>query len=390
MQLRGPHASPTAETVSDARNTLLDAPKPAMAPVEPALAPVEPAMAPVEPAMAPVEPAMRALGFAQLLAQESAVQILRHAIARDRLAHAYLFDGPSGVGKETAALALAAAQLCPEAAARGTCTCPLCERIRTGKHPDVRVVRPRDEGDRNLAVDVVRNDILPFARFAPFEANAAFIIFPEADVSFPVQHAEAANALLKTLEEPRSRVTFILLSERPDRLLPTIRSRCQRVRFRPLPAAVLHMILTRHGVPEPLHAAAIALAQGRADRALALANDDQAERLLALSLRIDEAVTAARPGDLLDLAAELSQSEQLDMLLSTLQLFYRDVAHVALHDDPGVLSFPQRTDVLQRRAALLGPRRAAERVAAIAETAEALELNANPETALDALLLGFA
>jgi DNA polymerase-3 subunit delta' len=331
-----------------------------------------------------------ARGFAELLAQESAVQVLRQALAREQVAQAYLFEGPSGVGKETAALALAAAQLCPEARERGTCHCALCERIRTGKHPDVRVVRPRDEGDRNLAVDVIRNDILPFARFAPFEANAAFIIFPEADVSFPVQHAEAANALLKTLEEPRARVTFVLLSERPDRLLPTIRSRCQRVRFRPLPAAVLHGILERHGIPEPLRAAAIALAQGRADRALALAHDDQAERLLELSLRIDAAVTAARPGDLLDLAAELAQSEQLDMLLATLALFYRDVAQVALLDDPSRLSFPHRTDVLRERAALLGPRRAAERVAAIAETTDALDCNANPETALDALLLGFA
>jgi DNA polymerase III subunit delta' len=329
------------------------------------------------------------LGFAQLAAQDAAVQVLRHALDQDRVAHAYLFDGPSGVGKQRAALALAAALVCGEARRERACNCSACERIRAGNHPDVRVFRPRDEGNRNLPVELVRNEILPFVRFAPFEAPAACLIFPQADVSFPDQHAESANALLKTLEEPRARITFILLSERPDRLLPTIRSRCQRLRFRPLPAAVLHTILERHGIPEQARAAAIALAQGSADRALALASDDQAERLLSLALRIDEAVAAARPGELLDLAAELAQSEQLELQLSTLALFYRDVAQISLRAD-AQLSFPHQSELLRARAGRLGARAAAERVAAIHETNDALDRNANPETALDALLFGFA
>jgi DNA polymerase-3 subunit delta' len=329
-------------------------------------------------------------GFSQLAAQDSAVQVLRHALAHDRVAHAYLFDGPSGVGKERAALALAAALVCAEARRDGACRCSACERVRAGNHPDVRVFRPREEGNHNLPVELVRNEILPFVRFAPFEAPAACLIFPQADVSFPEQHSESANALLKTLEEPRARITFILLSERPDRLLPTIRSRCQRVRFRPLPAAVLHGILERHGIPEQARAAAIALAQGSADRALALASDDQAEHLLSLALRIDEAVAAARPGELLDLAAELAQSEQLELQLSTLALFYRDVAQISLRADASRLSFPHQTELLRARAGRLGARGAAERVAAIAKTNDALDRNANPETALDALLFGFA
>src|SRR5690554_6974860 len=110
----------------------------------------------------------------------------------------------------------------------------LLERIRRGNHPDVRVFRPRDEGARNLPVEVIREQVLPVAQFAPFEASGAFLIFPEADVSFPEAHPEAANAFLKTLEEPPKGVHFILLAERPDRLLQTTRSRCQRVRFAPL------------------------------------------------------------------------------------------------------------------------------------------------------------
>jgi len=333
--------------------------------------------------------------FAHIASQDQALRILRHALSHDRIAHAYLFEGPSGVGKELAAMALTRALLCQQPQRTDDCTCHNCERIRAGNHPDVRVVRPRDEGDRNLQVEYVRSEILPFTKFAPFEGEAACIIFPEADVSFPVQHAQAANALLKTLEEPRPRVTFLLLSERPDRLLPTIRSRCQRVVFRPLPGKTLEQILNARGVTEPTRSAAIALSQGRADRALALSEGDALQGLIESVLRVDAAVAARAPGDLLDVAKELADMDPVEPVLSTLSLFYRDVARCALAASPEdaettALSFPHQRALLQTRAAELGATHAAERVAAITATLEAVERNANTEIALDSLLFGFA
>lgn len=328
--------------------------------------------------------------FEGIAAQDSALRVLQRALKVDRVAHAYLFEGPSGVGKERAAIALACALLCPKARGGERCTCSACERVRAGNHPDVRVFRPRDEGDRNLQVELIRSELLPFTKFAPFEAEAACVIFPEADVSFPIHHAEAANALLKTLEEPRARVTFLLLSERPDRLLPTIRSRCQRVRFRPLPSSTLVRIMESHDVPEAVRAPAVALSQGRADRALALSADNLVEKLIDLVLRIDEAVAAGRPGDLLDLARELADSDQLELLLSALSLFYRDVAHIALQTPEPNLAFPHLTSALSARAQSLGALACAQRVEAIAAAAEAIDRNANAEIALDALLFGFA
>lgn len=328
--------------------------------------------------------------FEGIAAQESALRVLQHALNSDRIAHAYLFEGPSGVGKQRAAVSLACALLCPKARAGERCACSTCERVRAEKHPDVRIFRPRDEGDRNLQVELIRSELLPFTKFAPFEANAACVIFPEADVSFPIHHAEAANALLKTLEEPRPRVTFLLLSERPDRLLPTIRSRCQRVRFRPLPASALTSIMESHAVPEAVRAPAVALSQGRADRALALSADNLVEKLVDLVLRVDEAVAKGKPGDLLDLAHELADDDQLELLLSALSLFYRDVAHIALQTPDPSLSFPHLMPALAVRAQTLGALACAERVAAIAAAGEAIDRNANAEIALDALLFGFA
>src|SRR5690606_10229926 len=110
-------------------------------------------------------------------AQDTALRILERAVASGRVASAYLFEGPSGVGKQRTAIALAQCVLGADAAT--------ARRIEEGAHPDVRVFLPREEGKRNIQVDQLRSEILPFAQYAPFEARAAFVIFPEADVSFP-------------------------------------------------------------------------------------------------------------------------------------------------------------------------------------------------------------
>ncbi len=327
--------------------------------------------------------------FEDVLAQTGAIDTLTRALERDRLAHAYLFEGPSGVGKQKTALALACALLCPEQKRRGCGVCSVCQRVLANKHPDVRLFAPRDEGNRNIQVELVREEILPFAKFAPFEAKAACAIFPEADVSFPLQHAEAANALLKTLEEPRAPVTFILLSERPDRLLSTIRSRCQPVRFAPLPGSVLRGILQQRGVEESAQDAAIGLAFGRADRAISLAEEGRAQSLLDFALRIDQAVQGRQSGTILDLASELAGSDDRGMLLDTLALFYRDVATAAVLGEAAELSFPHRTTLIHERGRTLGGKRAAEQQRAIEKACDAMERNANAEVSLDALLFSF-
>ena len=299
--------------------------------------------------------------FARVLGQDVAVTILERAIASDRVASSYLFEGPAGVGKKLAAMALA------DAVIGGTGS--VSRRIEEGSHPDVRVFLPREEGKRNIPVDFLRQQILPFAQFAPFEARAAFLIFPEADVSFPEAPSESANALLKTLEEPRPNVHFILLSERPDRLLPTIRSRCQRVRFGRLPAAVLHALLEARGVGEEARDAAVALA------------------LLEQAIAIDDAITAGGPGALVRLGEELARGEQpLEGVLEALTGYYRDVAAAALGLPDTSLAHRHHAARIRERAELLGAARAARRVELLAETRFSFERNANPEIALDALL----
>ncbi|MEO0325258.1 MAG: AAA family ATPase [Myxococcota bacterium] len=314
--------------------------------------------------------------FAEVLAQDAAVDVLRRALAADRLASAYLFMGPSGVGKERTALALAAATLGSEHAAR----------IAADNHPDVRRFRPRDDGHRNLKVETLRKEVLPYAEFAPFEGPHAFVIFPEADVSFPEAHPGSANALLKTLEEPRQKVTFVLLAERPDRLLPTIRSRCQPLRFRRLHREALLRILADAGVPDDVGLVAAALAGGRADLALRLAEDDRAADLLALALKVDAALAERRPGLLVDVADTLAKAPDRALTLDALALFYRDLASVGLGRPRDTLHFAHAAETLEARAATVPPGVAAARVGLLSLVRGDLEANASPGVAMDALL----
>lgn len=320
-------------------------------------------------------------GLGDVLGQDAAVTVLRRALASDRLASAYLFHGPSGVGKERAALALATERI-----ARGDAA--VAHRIAGGQHPDVRIFRPRDEGNRNLQIELVRSEILPFTQFAPFEAEAAFVIFPEADVSFPESHPEAANALLKTLEEPRPNVIFLLLAERPNRLLRTIRSRCQPLRFQPLSIEILSLILERRGIDAAARPMAAALARGRADRAIALAESGKVDALFDRALALHRLSLEPKPGSFVVEAENLSKLPEADrdLELETLALLLRDLAVAAAGVPDERLVFRHRARDVRAEASRLAASAFGAREARVRETLDSFDRNANPKIALDALM----
>ncbi|MEM6962002.1 MAG: AAA family ATPase [Myxococcota bacterium] len=309
------------------------------------------------------------------------MQILGAAIDRGAAASAYLFEGPSGVGKQKTAMAMAKHLVARASSA-------IAQRIDDGSHPDIRVFNPRAEGARNIPVEYLRKEILPIARFAPFEAQCSFLIFPEADLSFPVQHPAAANALLKTLEEPRDKVHFILITDRPERLLDTIRSRCQRVSFGRLTTEDLTAILAKAGVASEDMGPAIALSDGRADQALHLSTAGEARELIGRALRAHDVVQRGHPGEAVLLAEEMSRMEDLSLLLRALIQLYRDVARHKLHIDESTWSLRDfRVEVVER-ARDLEPSEAGERVRQIYIARDLLDENANTQMVLESLLAG--
>jgi len=166
-----------------------------------------------------------------LQGQERAVSQLRRSIELDRVPHAYLFSGPPGAPLLDAAIAMAMALSCQRTPGEGcdadpVMMCDACAKIASGIHPDV-VTLVREGAAQIVPIESVRNQVIARVGFPPFEGELRVFIVEEATALAP----PAANALLKTLEEPPGRTLFVLCTTAPEQLLPTIRSRCQRVRF---------------------------------------------------------------------------------------------------------------------------------------------------------------
>ncbi len=169
------------------------------------------------------------LTLGEVRGQSRVVELLQRAVSGERVAQSYLFAGPQDSGKYVTAIALAKAVNCLSAPGKGCSDCTSCQKIDDGIHPDVRTLEV--EGAKgNIPIATIRKQVIPALAMAPHEARARFFLVREASAML----GPAANALLKTLEEPPSRTHFVLCSRAPSQLLPTIRSRCQRVNFQAL------------------------------------------------------------------------------------------------------------------------------------------------------------
>lgn len=207
-----------------------------------------------------------------LLGHEWAVDMLRQHISRDALRHAYLFTGPPGLGRRTLALRLAQALNCTQPIAPGQpCgVCRDCKQIATMSHPDLSIVQAETEGG-TLKVDQIR-EIRRALTLKPYQAKyrvALFLRFQEASEG-------AANALLKTLEEAPEYAILVLTADSPEQLLPTITSRCEVLRLRPLSADVIETYLHQGGAEADQAHLIAHVSSGRPGYALHLLNDDSA------------------------------------------------------------------------------------------------------------------
>ena len=278
-----------------------------------------------------------------VVGQDVAVGTLLRALRAGRVHHAYLFEGPDGVGKERAAFGLAQALVCEQSTGGGACgTCSACQRAllhgdqKRPTHPDVCVIarglyEPAQIGRKtpetqDISVDQVRTLVLARAAFGPHEGRAkVFIIRAAEELSI-----SAANALLKTLEEPGNNTYFLLLSSSPDALLPTVRSRTMRLRFGALPPSVIAKGLLDAGVAETEAQVIAEASNGSFARAAALQGGNADSE--AFTTRIRDAVTSADFMAGLELAADAKRGkdELIRSLENLLVVFERESkAHIA-------------------------------------------------------------
>ncbi|MCB9682958.1 MAG: DNA polymerase III subunit delta' [Alphaproteobacteria bacterium] len=320
-----------------------------------------------------------------IVGHDAVLHRLRDALARDRLHHALLLEGPQGVGKHTVARWLALAGTCERFdPARGPCgACPTCSRVLAGVHPDVIAVGPDpDKATPTIPVARIR-EVVRAAAFHRYGAARRFVVVDPAEAMGPA----AANALLKTLEEPPEGTHFVLVATHVTALLPTIVSRCQLFRLTPVDEAELTAWLTSRGLDDAARLAR--LSGGCPGHALSLADG-------GLDARKDlrDQVLGALAGDLqgiFDLSEALTKGRRQDWtprveaVLGLLEELLRDTVVVAAAPQSGLLH-DDLAGPLAHWATALWPSGVTTCQRALHEARRDLDLNVTGKTALDALL----
>jgi len=315
-----------------------------------------------------------------ILGHERAVRQLRAAVTTGQPAHAYLLTGPAGVGKGTLAHAVTASLVCDAPRDGDACgTCAQCIRVAAGTHPDVRVVA-REEDRRDIRTEQAR-EVTRWLTLRPL--MAARKVAMVADAECLNEHGQ--NTLLKTLEEPPGSAVLLLCATDASLLLPTVRSRCQRVQLDRLPAALVDRLLAERDVPADVRATVVPRAEGSPGRALQLVDDPHAparQRMLDQLGRLGSATAA----DLSGVAQALGRDDT-EVALETAVSWYRDLLALVLEGPEVAVRNTDAATALRAAAGRAAVSQILGALETVCDTIRAVERNANRVLALETMLL---
>ncbi|MEF2968769.1 DNA polymerase III subunit delta' [Paenibacillus sp. M1] len=321
------------------------------------------------------------MSFKEIIGQEAAKRLLQSGLRHNRISHAYIFSGPTGSGQKEMAMAFVQTLFCTESGDDACGTCLECRKVLHGNHPDLHYVSP--EGS-TIKIDQIR-ELQRIFSYRSESGNPKVYIIDQADR----MTVQAANSLLKFLEEPPSPAVAILLSDNGQALLPTIQSRAQLVPFKALDPESMLQILSSEGFPGTLSRSAVHVAAG-IDACRELLRQNWFAEIRSVVLQLGKE-TAGRGGSPLITAQQTvfkaGLGEHMDMLFDLFHLWFKDMIHALYHRHDQIV-FIDELDFIAKQAFT---RSAAEWVDAMALAAEGrkkLRQNMNSQLCLEQFLIG--
>jgi DNA polymerase-3 subunit delta' len=321
-----------------------------------------------------------------MIGNEWAVDLLAEHVAQGRERHAYLITGPQGVGRRTLALHFAQCLNCekPPAPGQPCRKCSNCKRIELMQHPDLTVVEAEHEGEV-LRIDQVR-EIQHSLSLAPYEARYRVALI----LRFEEAHASAANAMLKTLEEPPPKVVVILTAKSAESLLPTIVSRCEVLRLRPVSIDETAKGLQNvSGIPQEQAEKLAHLSGGRPGYAIRLYEQPSLlEQRQSWLEELIQLLASPRRERFAFAKGSIEHKEELRSELNVWLTFWRDVLIVAAGITASITNLDYSPHI-KMLADQIGLHKAQFCVNSIESTMDRIDHNVNSRLALEVLLLDF-
>ncbi|AWP30309.1 DNA polymerase III subunit delta' [Paenibacillus sp. Cedars] len=321
------------------------------------------------------------MSFNDIVGQETAKQLLQNALRRHAVSHAYLFSGPNGAGQMQTALTFAKALFCTELEDDACGHCLECRKVDHGNHPDLTMVEP---DGASIKIDQIR-DLQRIFSYRSENRNPKVYIIDRAEK----MTTQAANSLLKVLEEPQSPAVAILIAENGQALLPTIQSRSQQVPFRALDPQMMEKVLVGEGYPAALVRCAVHLASG-IDECRKILNENWFAEIRNVVLQLGKE-SLNRSGSAMITASQkvfkTELSDHLDLLFSMFHLWFKDMIHVQ-YGRKESLVFIDQAEYISGHASARSTAQWVSYMDLAAECQKKLRYNVNGQLSLEQLLMG--
>lgn len=321
------------------------------------------------------------MGFHEIIGQEKMIQQLKSTILHHRVAHAYIFDGPEGIGKGLTALAFAKALMCKEDRGQACDACTSCLKFEHNNHPDMKIIEPEGSNIKNKQIEDFQQDIL----IRPYESDKKVYIMKDAHL----MTVSAQNRLLKTLEEPPGYAVMIFITTNANSFLPTIRSRCQILKFNRVgQSAIEGFLMKKYGLTQEEVRVYSAFSDGIVGKAVRLKESEAFKALREETIEVIEAVLEREPLRVFSLVDFFEKhKEDVDEILDFILVWFRDILILReTRTDALLINLDKKND-LQKHLNRIGYEKISHIIKTIEKTKRDIKANVNFQLAIEILLL---